>query len=997
MTGASPSLDELNAIMNLERKEAFDDPNSELSDLDNNETPEETLMKIIDKPLPGIPKGKQDLFKRSQAARQKSSRSRYSYIASGSGAVTANRFEFEDPLNPEKEEWRKALNGSYSKNRNTGDVETNDFTGIRQVSSNSSDGSYNRNAPSSAGSRQKKRLSSRSLNMDGTESLTSTDTRNTTSERRARRSKNSSHSRSSLNPASATSSLNDSDDKESSISSNDYLDVPSQDGKPPAPRKIRRASRTKPVDDGQPQARQSMRGRRRGSRDAQTMQMKSQNVQGNRQQRASSQDAQGNRQRANSQDAQGIRKATRRSIPREKMASFEQQMSDNDVRATPSRRGPGNEVNGKRNTVRASANLASVEQPWGKNPGDVGAGPLRRGTSSEVKTKRNSARAPARASFEQAWDQGEADGDLTDAASIKPNLQRSMTSDSMNKKRTKREKIFELQAKCDRYKKEWIEASKDKKAIRKELQDVQVSVVSLNMQIDTQKAETEILQKQLTSTLQKLMETQKVQEKERGEMDETIQELQQSKLDYTKAISETRELRTRIDKLEDELSDKDKQIASLNRGLAENKKLIAEIKLDLNHADDEGIFLEKELKRLEGELEAYKAAAEKDQEEGSEGNLRKAQSDIEKRLHDEKERRLHEKQLKLEAKIKEFEEQKEKAQQEEQERQKEMANFQMADSAKQKTRDEQRREMDGELNSRLKELEDNNMVLKGKLKSEQLTTTIKFKQRDDTIEQLTKNVAEMKKLLAQRDADPEGLVALQREIETAKAEVTSVQEDLAEAQRMNGMLQEEIEDFQMTSAEMRGELETLENEKKQFSTEMTKVKAKSDEWQKKSSEWTDKAFLWKEKAEYWEKVCREIDPYYKEGSSQVSPETSEDPQAMMLQAAVAKKRSSAAANNPGRWNRWLGKPAGDEAEAQAKNQELQEQNNTQSQLINKLKSEMVRIQSSHKEETYNKQQQIIQMQREMEAVEVHNTNLLKQLELARKLEHFAAQDLTTTL
>lgn len=129
----------------------------------------------------------------------------------------------------------------------------------------------------------------------------------------------------------------------------------------------------------------------------------------------------------------------------------------------------------------------------------------------------------------------------------------------------------------------------------------------------------------------------------------------------------------------------------------------------------------------------------------------------------------------------------------------------------------------------------------------------------------------------------------------------------------------------------------------------------------------------------------------------MSPETSEDPQAMMLQAAVAKKRSSAAANNPGRWNRWLGKPAGDEAEAQAKNQELQEQNNTQSQLINKLKSEMVRIQSSHKEETYNKQQQIIQMQREMEAVEVHNTNLLKQLELARKLEHFAAQDLTTTL
>ncbi|CAJ1942364.1 unnamed protein product [Cylindrotheca closterium] len=974
MTGESPSLDELNAIMNLERKEAFDDPNSELSDLDNQETPEEKLMKIIDQPLPGIPKAKQDLFKRSQAARQKSSRTRYSYIASGGGTVHANRFQFEDPLDPEKNEWRKTLNASYNGSTNNDNTSaTNGFAGIQRVSSNSSGVSQDFYVPTSAGSgRQKKRLSARSLN-DGTESLTSTDTRNTTSERRARRSKNSSHSRSSLNPASTTSSLNDSDHKESSISSNDHLEVPSQGaGKPPVPRKVRRGSRTQPDDAQQPQvARQTMRGRRRGSRDAQTMQANTNQAAAagrgnNRQRRANSQDAESSNRRSSSKDAQGMRQATRRSTSRGQMAGFEQAWTQSPgnngeaVRVPPLRRGNGAEVNGKRRGARPStANLAN---------------------------------------FEQAWEEGGTDGDLAVAASIEPNLQRSITSDSMNKKRTKREKIFELQAKCDRYKKEWIEASKDKKKVRKELQDVQVSIVSLNMQIDTQKAETEILQKQLTDTVQKLMESKRVQEKERAEADETAQELEQSKLDYTKVTSESRELRTRIDELEDSLSDKDKQIASLNHDVAESKKLIEELKLDLIHADDEGILLEKELKRLEQELEAYKEAAEKDQEEGNEGNLRKAQSDIEKRLHDEKERRLHEKQLKLDAKIKEFEEQKEKAQQEQQNRQKEMANLHMADSEKQKTRDEQRREIDSELNNRLKEMEDNNTVLKGKLKSEQLQTTVKLKQRDETIEQLTKNLAEMKKQLAQRDADPDGLVALQREVEMAKAEAVSIQDDLAEAQRMNGMLQEEIEDFQTTSVELRGELETLENEKKQFSTEMTRLKAKSDEWQKKSSEWTDKAFLWKEKAEYWEKVCREIDPYYKEGSSQVSPEKSEDPQAMMLQAAVAKKRSSAAVNNHGRWNQWFNKQAtGDEAEFQAKVQELQEQNNSQTQLIKKLRSEIVRIQSNHKEENYTKQQQIIQVQREMEAIELQNTNLMKQLELARKLEHFAAQDLTTTL
>jgi hypothetical protein len=76
---------------------------------------------------------------------------------------------------------------------------------------------------------------------------------------------------------------------------------------------------------------------------------------------------------------------------------------------------------------------------------------------------------------------------------------------------------------------------------------------------------------------------------------------------------------------------------------------------------------------------------------------------------------------------------------------------------------------------------------------------------------------------------------------------------------------------------------------------------------------------------------------------------------------------------------------------------LEAEKANQADIIKTLRSEIVRIQSSHKEETYHKQQKIVQVQREMEAVEVHNTNLIKQLELARKLENFAAQDLTTTL
>jgi hypothetical protein len=77
--------------------------------------------------------------------------------------------------------------------------------------------------------------------------------------------------------------------------------------------------------------------------------------------------------------------------------------------------------------------------------------------------------------------------------------------------------------------------------------------------------------------------------------------------------------------------------------------------------------------------------------------------------------------------------------------------------------------------------------------------------------------------------------------------------------------------------------------------------------------------------------------------------------------------------------------------------DLEEENLSQADIIKALRSEIVKIQSSHKEESYNDQQKVAQVRREMEAVELTNTNLLKQLDLARKLEHFSAQDLTTTL
>ena len=58
--------------------------------------------------------------------------------------------------------------------------------------------------------------------------------------------------------------------------------------------------------------------------------------------------------------------------------------------------------------------------------------------------------------------------------------------------------------------------------------------------------------------------------------------------------------------------------------------------------------------------------------------------------------------------------------------------------------------------------------------------------------------------------------------------------------------------------------------------------------------------------------------------------------------------------------------------------------------ISRFLLNLCEIQTMFKEEAYGNQQKMQQLQKEKEAVELKNTNLMKELELARKLENFAA-------
>jgi chromosome segregation ATPase len=587
----------------------------------------------------------------------------------------------------------------------------------------------------------------------------------------------------------------------------------------------------------------------------------------------------------------------------------------------------------------------------------------------------------------------------TDLKSVGARSQHTMTTQETSvlgdgvKRKTKLDKIKELQAKCDRYKKEWIVVTKGKKQCRKELEFNKLEVISLTKEIETHLTETAILRKNLSESLQTLDKTQEEQRHERNECSTTAKELAQARIDHAKSLNESRELRAQLDKLEESLSEKDRRIGNLAEDLQVSKEKAEDLDADIAFAENEILKLEDDIHKLEEELIAYRTAAEKDEQNGNSENIRKARDQMEQKLHEERERRLEHKQQKLEEKIHQFEEEREKYLEKEKERDLELAEQQHQESEKQKEREQERQRTDGEINQRLKELEDDNTMLQGRLKSGQLDTSVKIKKKEEAIATLQKELADVKKQLSERDADPNGMVALEKEVETAKAQAAMTRDDLEEAQKHNGMLEEEVEDLQAACNDLRTETSSLQKEFAAVKKESETWKKKADEWQAKSGEWSDKAFQWKDKAERWENKAKELDPDAN-GEPSTAP-AKPDPQALFLQAAFEKKRANTAAAGGG-WNVLGGlfnKASEDDDEANVCVQELEEENNKQAEIIKNLRSEMVKMQTMFKEEAYSNQQRMQLLQKEREAVDLKNTGLMKELELARKLESFATQEI----
>lgn len=562
-------------------------------------------------------------------------------------------------------------------------------------------------------------------------------------------------------------------------------------------------------------------------------------------------------------------------------------------------------------------------------------------------------------------------------------------------KKTKLEKIHELQAKCDRYKNEWMDASNEKRRYRRDLETAKSSALALSKQVETHVAETTILQKSLSTALLKLDETHEEQRKERNELSSTAKDLAQSRIDHAKSVNECREVRSQLDEIQQQLAERGREISALKSELASSKEHVAHLEADVAYADEQIEKLEGDIKVIEVEVQMYRDAADNsgtDQDGGSE-TLRGVRDEMEKRLYEERESRLDEKQRKLDERMKQFEEEKERYLEIQKAKEREFLTLKEQEIEKSKSRDADRQKLDDEINSRLIMLENDNTALQGRLKSEQLDSTMKMKSKDETIEKLEQELILLKTIAQQRDADPSSLASMQEALEAIQTDASNTKMDLKEEQKQNGMMQEEVDDLRAVNNDLKTSVTTLHDKVDEQRKEIEALKRKAADLHRKSGEWSGKAFEWKEKAERWEKTAKSLDP---DAKSDLGAESAQaDPQALFLLAAVEKKRTGNAANN-GATSSWLGgifnKASETEDDAHNRIDELEVENAKQLVEIKQLKSEMVKMQTMYKDIGYCNQQLIEQLQKENEAVELKCSNLTKELELARKLNHSMAEN-----
>mmetsp|Transcript_7595 Transcript_7595/g.18669 ORF Transcript_7595/g.18669 Transcript_7595/m.18669 type:complete len:880 (-) Transcript_7595:171-2810(-) len=265
----------------------------------------------------------------------------------------------------------------------------------------------------------------------------------------------------------------------------------------------------------------------------------------------------------------------------------------------------------------------------------------------------------------------------------------------------------------------------------------------------------------------------------------------------------------------------------------------------------------------------------------------------------------------------------------------------------------------------IEELDQENKALQGRLKGERLEYTSKLSAKDDVISSLR---TELTNYTSSPDA--QDLSAARQKLMEAREDATTVREDLAATQKVIEELHGEREDFMEEFNLMKDNNAFMEKTVKELTE-------KADGLAKKVLEWTEKTYDWKERAEKAERKVKENgDDKASEIDESEASGDKVDPQGMFLQSAMDKGKKGGKTGLLGLFNK--NSPENqDMSPEEVRLQVLEEQNQEYEAKIAQLSSDIVKMQSGHKEEVYMIKKKIAQLELENDAFSLQNSTLEK--------------------
>ena len=633
----------------------------------------------------------------------------------------------------------------------------------------------------------------------------------------------------------------------------------------------------------------------------------------------------------------------------------------------------------------------SFERIWGKKP-----------TSDDL----NQTNASRGSTCSTATDTGSVRGSVSSTRDNSSGKASAAESPLQRTKKTKLEKIHELQGRCDRYKIELNSMTEERRKCMRELGESRGEVAALQKMVAVHEQQAAKFKAKVFEVEKELEKARVEQRTERTELSEAAKDLARVNIDYAKSVDEARLVREKLVDLQGVLAQREEKISDLEKDLEASDENVRQLEADLLYADGQINSLEAELKKMDREITLYAEAAERDSlrdtnSEGEGSNLREAKIEAEKQRCEERKKELDEKSSILDERSRILEDQRKefeelRAQQLEEQQQRELE-FEEKRAREDESRsraeevskksDQDRMKKEEELHKLLNALEDENVALNGRLKSEQLDSTMKLQNKDKSIAELQTEVARLTNEQKERDSAPDSSTNLLLEIENLKIEAENRKIEFKDVQTKKAELEKQVEGLQNVNMDATTRLSNFEAAIADQKREFENQKRKALEWQKKTGEWSEKAIVWKQKAEHWEKQAKEVN---NDAASLTDEDPAQaEPQALFLAAAVEKKAATtSAANVNGSWRlgrRIFGMASESEDETQALISKLEGENSLKQNEIKNLKSEIIRIQTSYKEQAYSKAQECETLQKENEAVKLENENLMKELELARKL------------